>query len=218
MALLCITSAINYEVRSHINIDGQTLVSGDTMKIVGYTLGRCPGLEEHVKAIRKSYGARAWTIKHLKRTGIDTPTLVRIYCSMVRPLFDYVAPAYHTLLMADQSEELERMQRNVMKTIFGYDISYVDCLREAGIPALEQRREELFRVFAVKCWNSERWRSRWFKENEKSAYGLRNERVVVQEFAACDHLMKSPVHMIRRYINEIFRDGTAAARGVIFGI
>ena len=188
------------------------------MKIVGYTLGRRPGPGEHVKSIRRSYGARAWMIRHLKRTGIDNQTLVRVYCSMIRPIFDYVAPAYHTLLTADQAQELERMQRYSLKTIFGYDVTYEDCLQRAGIPTLEQRREELFRIFAVKSWNSDRWRAKWFKEKEKSAYGLRNERVVVQEFAACDRLMKSPIHMFRRYINDIFQDGTAAARGVVFGL
>ena len=116
-----------------MTIGGQKFTSGDQMKIVGYTFGRCPGPLEHVKAVRKSYGARAWMIRHLKRSGIDAPTLVPVYTAMIRPLFDYVAPAYTTMLTGDQEESLERMQRNTLKTIFGYDTPYGQCLERAGI-------------------------------------------------------------------------------------
>ena len=47
--LLCITSAINYDVRSEMCVGGNTITSADTLKIVGYTFGRRPGPEKTSK-------------------------------------------------------------------------------------------------------------------------------------------------------------------------
>ena len=76
--LICVTSAINYELRSFIRLPGHLKESGDSLKVVGFTFGRRPGASEHIKALRKSYGARAWILRHLKRAGIDSLSLIHI--------------------------------------------------------------------------------------------------------------------------------------------
>ena len=118
--LLCITSAINYDVRSFVRLPGEVRTSTDTLKVVGFTFGRRPGAAEHVKALRRSYGARSWAIRHLKRSGIGQETLVRIYCALIRPVLEYASPAFHTILTQQQSDELERFQRTSLKTCLLY--------------------------------------------------------------------------------------------------
>lgn len=86
--LLCLTSAINYDVRSFIRLPDGQLTSGDTLKVVGFTFGQRPGPAEHIKALRCSYGARAWVLRHLKRIGMEQKLLVRVYCELIRPIFE----------------------------------------------------------------------------------------------------------------------------------
>ena len=148
--LLCITTAINYDVRAQIKVGDEIITSADTLKIVGFTFGRRPGAAAHVKALRRKYGVRAHIIRHLKQKNMDCNPLVKIYCSLIKPIFEYGAPAFHTMLMAEQGAELERMQRMTLKTIFGWDVLYTECLSLAGMVTLHERRENLFQNFTRK--------------------------------------------------------------------
>ena len=109
------------------------MTSGDTLKVIGFTFGRRPGATEHVKALRKKYRARAYIIRHLKKINIPQKTLVKVYKFFIRPIFDYLTPTYHTMLTEDSADELDRLQRMCLKTIFGMDTTYNDCLSLAGL-------------------------------------------------------------------------------------
>ena len=100
--ILCITTAINYDVRSFIRLPDGPKTSSDSLKVVGYTFGRRPGPAEHLKQLQKSYRARAWVVRHLKKMKLDSGLLVRIYCALIRPIFDYACPAYHSTLTDQQ--------------------------------------------------------------------------------------------------------------------
>ena len=53
--LLCISTAINSDIRSSIRAGGKEITSEDTLKVIGFTFGRRPGASEHVKALRRKY-------------------------------------------------------------------------------------------------------------------------------------------------------------------
>ena len=152
--------------------------------------------------LRRKYGARAYVIRHLKRDAVVPPEmLVRIYCSLIRPIFEYAAAAFHTLLTQEQSECLERMQRMTLKTIFGWNLSYEECLERSGLQTLKRRREDLFANFTRKAYKSGRFYGRWFQEHKASGYGLRRENEVVQKFALRDRLKNAPCYKMRELIN-----------------
>ena len=200
--LLCVSTAINYQVRASIDMAGGTLVSGDTLKVVGFTFGRRPGAGEHVVALRKKYGARAYIIRHLKKINTPADLLVRVYTAFIRPIFDYAAPAYHTILTDDQAEKLEKMQRSSLKTIFGLETPYQECLELAGLQTLRERRQTLFENFARKAYGDPFFGGRWFEEKQRCNYGLRHENKVVQHFANRDRLLNAPIYRYRRHIND----------------
>ena len=56
------------------------------------------------------------------------------------------------------------MQRASLKTIFGWNTSYEDAMEHAGLPTLHRRRDDLFKSFAIKAWNQDKWRDRWFTD------------------------------------------------------
>ena len=134
--LLCTNTSINYDIRAYVKIDGTTLWSGDTLKTVGYTLGRRAGAAEHIKSMRRKFGARAGILRHLKKIGIQNDTLVKIYASLIRPVLEYAAACFHPGLTGDQSERLQRVS---LKIIFGLTTPYEDCLRFSGLELLSTR-------------------------------------------------------------------------------
>ena len=201
--LVCTTTAINYEVRSFVIVDGIELTSGDTLKSVGYTFGRRPGPGEHLKRARQKYGARAGTLRHLKKIKFEEKTLVRVYCSLIRPVLEYCSNAFHTSLTQEQSDAMERLQRQSLKVIYGYDTPYSECLERSGIERMSERRDRLFRNFAAKSYESSRFGPKWFTSKAPSSYQLRHQPRVVQEFANCDRLANAPIFRMRKIINEL---------------
>ena len=201
--LLCTTTAINAEVRSFIRTtEGQILESGDTLKTVGFTFGRRPGAAEHVKQLRRKIGARAGVIRHLRKIGIPSETLTQVYCSFMSPVLEYASSSFHTILTAEQSGELERLQRTTLKTIHGHKTPYRVCLERSGIDRLDERRDKAFSRFAVKSFESERFRTGWFTQKKPSVYNLRKENTITEEFALRDRLVNAPLYKMRKIINN----------------
>lgn len=117
--LLCTSTAINHEVRSFINVNNKEIVSGGSLKTVGYTFGRQPGASEDLKSIRHKYGARTGILCHLKKMKFEQKVITEVYCLLIRPVLEYSASAFHTTLTLEQEEEVKRMQRMALKIIHG---------------------------------------------------------------------------------------------------
>ena len=111
-----------HDVRAFIELDGKRITSGDRLKTVGFTLGRRPGAAEHVKTIRSKFGARAGMLRHLKKIGTDAETLTKVYTAFIRPILKYASNCFHTILTAEQSNQIERLQRIAMKIIHGFEV------------------------------------------------------------------------------------------------
>lgn len=173
MQLLCLTSAINYQVRSFIYCGGRKLLSGDTLKLLGYTMGWRPGANHHVKEIRKKYGARAWILRSPKQADIPQSKLVQVYCALIRPVLEYPAVVFHCGLTEESSDSLECLQSASLRTIFGHHVSYSECLRKSGLTTLKDRRDGLLESFATRAAESNRFAEQWFPTNEPPAYALR---------------------------------------------
>ena len=52
--LLCMSAAINSDIRSYIDTGQDRLLSGDTMKVLGFMFGRRPGAAAHVQSSGKN--------------------------------------------------------------------------------------------------------------------------------------------------------------------
>ena len=127
--LLCVSSAINYDVRSFIYEKGQRLESADELKLLGYYMGRRPRPDIHLREMRRKFGARSWILRILKHAGIPNQSLVQVYTSLVRPILEYPSNVFHPALSDEMSESLERLQR---VALFGLSKSYTECLTIDG--------------------------------------------------------------------------------------
>ena len=105
---------------------------------------------------------RAWLIRNLKRAGFNKKDLVSCYQSLVRPVFDYTAVVYHSLLTKEQGKRLERLQKRILNIIDPGPKIYADKLTEYGITTLEERRAELVGRFVQKILVNENFSSKWF--------------------------------------------------------
>ena len=199
--LLCMSQAINYEVNSFINIGGERIWGGEELKILGFHIGKRGDMGPHVKPMKKQFAAAVWMLRHLRRARLDERRLTAVYVSMIRSVLEYASVVYGSMLTAGQSRMIERMQANALKTIWGWNKSYRECLELSGLTTLEARREENMRRFATKAAASERY-SRWFPERRSTEHELRRTEKYQVRFARHERLKKAPIYAMRRLLNE----------------
>ena len=71
--------------------------------------------------------------------------------AFIRPVMDYVRSAFHFTLTNDQAEELVRIQRRCLKSIYGTEKSYSECLELSGLERLTERRERILESFTERA-------------------------------------------------------------------
>ena len=202
--LLCLHSAIDRGVSSYIKIQGgEKIHSGDSLKQLGFYFHSKPDCERHVQELIKKVRMRSWIIRNLKKSGLDHQDLLRCYYTLVRPVLDYAVPVYHSQLTQDQSDRLEKLQRDILKTIFGFAKSYGNILEEQNIETLKERRQGLFDNFALNSAKNPEIAEKWFPKKLFEHPDLRRKRIFVEKYARTKRLYQSPLYTMRRRLNEI---------------
>ena len=210
--LLCVGSTRDFDTKSYIEIDqGTRVVSGESLKILGFHFGTGTGVGPQVQKIQEKFRKRAWIIRNLKRSGLPEDDLIFFYKTLVRPVLDFTAPVYHSMLTVMQSEALERLQRNLVKLVCGREMSYEKILEKHSLPTLAERRQTLVDNFALKAADSPRFGARWFPRKPESAYGLRDQDKFQTFTARTERMKNSPVYHMRERLNAINRAAAVPA-------
>ena len=102
-------------------------------------------MRAHLKLITKNFKMRLWTLYHLKKNGFKKEELVKVYESMIRPVAEYCSVAFDSFITQADSDELERVQSQALKIIFGFSHSYRSLLDMSGLIKLYERRSNAFK-------------------------------------------------------------------------
>ena len=132
---------------------------------------------------------------------LSKKTRCEIFACLVRPVIEYAAAVYEHMLNGDLSEDIERMQRMSLKTIFGRKVSYESALDQSGLPRMDTRRKKLALEFALKCEENPRYK-RWFPPHPTYDHNVRAPLKYTEMFASKDRLKNSPVFRMRKILNE----------------
>ena len=199
---ICISDCNYYTVSSYINTEDGRIENSMSLKILGFVFGNEPNANEHVSYLVKKFIKCSWSLTHLKRAGISQTDLIEVYKSSLRPVIEFCSVVYHALLTADQSERIERLQKRVLKIVYGFEDSYDILLQRANICPLKTRRENAVLKFARKMSVSPRFGNQWFPrwENEFEV-NLREEKVFIEFQARTNRLYNSQLYQMRRILN-----------------
>ena len=122
---------------------------------------------------------------------------------------EYASVVYGPMLTASQSATIERLQAVAMRTIWGWEKKYDDCLELSGLARLDERRARALESFARKTQQNPRY-EHWFPTNNNHAYDLRHREALQIKFAKHERLKKTPIYAMRRILNG---DTTTITRG-----
>jgi hypothetical protein len=104
------------------------------------------------------------------------------------------------MLTAELSNELEKLQTQCLKIIYGFDKSRSRVMECSGLQTLEERRKQASVRFAKKCAENSTYAD-WFPKNPAER-AVRKRREYREDYARCDRLKNSPIYYMRRLLNE----------------
>ena len=149
---LLISELKSYAPTAHFfDQDGNTVRSGETMKVLGVNFSSDPGMAAQVADIRRKFTSRIWALRHLGRLGMSKPDLLSVYKSTILPTHDYCSTVFNSSLTLTQSGQLERLQAMALNAIYGFDHSYHSLLSISGLSSLKARCDEHGDRFAARC-------------------------------------------------------------------
>ena len=200
--LLCVNPKGN-AMRSYIKTeDGNHLISGDSLKILGFTFGPVPDASLYTNLLVKKFNSKAWSLKFLKRSGMKERDLMNVYKTVIRPVLDFASVAYHSILTEEQSFAIERLQMRAMKTVCGELVSYRTVLDSNRIETMRARRTEKFEKFARKSVSNAIIKDKWFPPNNIIARELRRREEFFIPRLRTERAKKSPIIQMRKFLNN----------------
>ena len=131
--LLCVSDALSFVPEANFDPgDGNVLLSGHGMKLLGFHFSGRPTVKAHITALIKQLRQRLWILRHLQEAGFDEEELVRVFKSIIRPVHNYLCVVFHSMMTDEQDEHVERIQSQALKSIYGWQIPHSELRARAG--------------------------------------------------------------------------------------
>ena len=202
--MLCIYSNYANELSSYINTNATTIESTTSLKILGFNFGVEPNASFHVTGLIDRFYSKLWTLRFLKRSGMDNHDLLGVFNQVIRPSVEFSSIIYHPLIPKYLANRLESVQRQAMKIIFGWAIDYNNLIETGVIQSLEQRRIENALKFAIKAANSSRFGNKWFHKTPETDITVRpsTRKKYVERFYRTERGKSNPLNFLTKLLNE----------------
>ena len=92
--------------------------------------------------ICKKTSKMLYSLRVLKRAGVDEMSILKVYLNTTRPVLEYAIPVWQAI--PDYlSDKIESLQKRVLHIVFPYIDSYNSAFLAAGLETLEHRRSWL---------------------------------------------------------------------------
>ena len=138
----------------------------------------------------------------MKKAGVSDEDLKFFYIMKIRSVLESNAVVFHSMMTNDDTDDLERVQRNVVRTIMGQRYNdYDSALDFLNLESLEKRRETLCLTFALKCLRNPKFRH-WFELTPQNPYSLRETRKFLEPLCHKERYFNSPLVYLERLLNN----------------
>ena len=127
-------------IQSPLSIGAQAVESVESFKLLGVHFSRNLTWSVHCDKIIKKANKRLYIINQLRKAGYSTKELVSVYCTLIRPIFEYAAPIW-SVLFSCLASDIEMVQKRAMCAIFWpIKLCYNASLKTANLLPLTERR------------------------------------------------------------------------------
>ena len=199
--VLAISNAVSYEARAHLyDEQGARIDSTSSLKALGFIFNTEGDVKDQVESLCKRFRTRTWALRDLKKSGFSESELISVYKSTIRPVIEYSAVIYHSMLTAELSYYIEKQQFRALKNIYGNQYSHGRLLELSNLPTLEQRRIEASVRFANKMANNPRFQHHFKKKRSRAR--AKTDKEYIEMTARTNRRKNSPLFSFRRLLNN----------------
>ena len=170
------------------------------MKLLGFQFSNRPYVHAQVDYLINRAASRSFVIRRLSGVGVNKERLKNIYCSIVRSVLEYSSVRYGPMLAQYEKNRLENVQKNCLRSIFGFEKSYEELLSESCLESLEVRRKKRLENLQKKTSKNKQF-EHWFPTNDNQS-SQRSGNKYREIFARSDRLYDSPLFEMRRLLNN----------------
>ena len=126
-------------------------------KLVGLVISSNLSWGPHVDYTVENASKKLWLLVRFKNRGAKQEQLLTLYQLKIRSIAEFAAPAFHGALTAQQSNELEMVQKKAFAIILGARYrNYSNALALLDQETLSSRRLKLCNNFSQKCIKNEK--------------------------------------------------------------
>ena len=193
----------NSQFTTKLEINDQNIEVVKSTKLLGTILTDDLKWDANTTSIIRKANASMEILRKTAAFGASKEDLVTIYKSFVRSHLEQCAPVWHSSLSAENTRDLERVQKSAIRIILGGKYcGYKKSFAMLELESLETRRRELCVNFAKKCINNPKL-SHMFPIREKNHHmDLRNRSKFKVQFSKCERLKKSAIVYMQNLLNE----------------
>ena len=118
-------------------------------KLLGVYLNEDLSWNTHIDYISKKACKRLYSLRILRRAGVASSSILKVYLTIIRPVLEYAVPVWQSI-SSTLSDKLETIQKRALKIIFPSTETYLEALQLAGIDDLANRRTILCKKYMTK--------------------------------------------------------------------
>ena len=139
----------------------------------------------------------------LKYVGVHTDELINIYILYIRSLLEYCSVVWHSTLTAEQTHNIERVQKLCLKIILGSEYEgYDKALECCGLERLTDRRQQKCLNYGLKSLLHPVHSDMFPVNPQLDAQNTRNQEHFTVNWARTDSYRMSAVPYIQRMLND----------------
>ena len=205
--LLLVHFKNNHQFKPLLTIPGETdtLEVVQETKLLGYWLTTDMKPSKHISYITSIANKRMWALCKQKSSGVSNSDIKEFYIVKIRSVLETAAPVFHSMMNLEDTEDMERIQKNVVRLIMGEKYTnYEGGLEILGLETLLDRRTQLCLQFALKCLNNEKYKD-WFQPTPINDHDFRKEiPKFLEPQCQTERYKNSPIVYLTRILNDYF--------------
>ena len=187
-----------------VEVDGQLLPVVSQSKVLGIILQNSLKWNSHVENICERARKKFFILINMINLKLDYQIILDIYLKEIRPILEYGAVIFHSGLTQVLSNDIETIQRNILKILSKYinqQFSYTEACIFFQVDFLFSRRSDLCFSF-VKRYLKEHGDGKLFtKRNKRTLRG--NNKIFREPKYKSQRFYNSPVNYLTRVANEV---------------
>ena len=99
-------------------VNGKPLEIVTGVKVLGLNISSDLKWNMHIMELVKKVDCRLYFLKQLKRASVAPRELTLFYITCIRSILEYASPVFHRSLPAYLSDDVERLQKRVLRIIY----------------------------------------------------------------------------------------------------